>query len=580
MNFFTGADLYDIFYIVYAVGVLLSIVCIIIVSFQRPSVEQKLLMLISVCSSVIWLGYFATLTAQNIDLSVFGTKLNYLGSCNVQIVFLMFFLRYYKMTIKKWMLALLGGFGIVMTLIIVTFDHHTLYYKSYYLDQSGIIPKLVKEYTPLHNAYIAMVLSYGLLSFLIYLFHITKNKNVNKIHSTLLLLIILCPSISYILEKLSGSVLELVPWGLTITNIFLIYLVSRAKISDINILAREYVFDTIDDALVIMDEKFRFKGANPLARQIFPEIESFVLDCNLQKHSKEVWGIINYHMTTTIADKTFVDCEEKKYQPSLKKVIDVRGLKGYVLWLKDITAERNSYMLLETYQNNLKNDVNKKTEQLQKMQEQMVYGFAALVENKNMVTGGHIKRTSEYVDAIARELKKEGYFTDVLTDNYMEKLHLVAPLHDIGKVSIPETILDKPTKLSVEEYEIIKTHSKNGAKIIEQTMGKTGDDEYISMAKEVAAYHHEKWNGFGYPEGLSGENIPLHARIMAVADVFDALVSDRPYKNAYPIDIAFRIIEEESGNHFDPIVAGAFLRIRPSIENLHHQLCDINFDNF
>ena len=236
-------------------------------------------------------------------------------------------------------------------------------------------------------------------------------------------------------------------------------------------------------------------------------------------------------------------------------------------------------MLLETYQNNLKNDVNKKTEQLQKMQEQMVYGFAALVENKNMVTGGHIKRTSEYVDAIARELKKEGYFTDILTDSYMEKLHLVAPLHDIGKVSIPETILDKPTKLSAEEYEVIKTHSKNGAKIIEQTMGKTGDDEYISMAKEVATYHHEKWNGFGYPEGLSGENIPLHARIMAVADVFDALVSDRPYKNAYPIDIAFRIIEEESGNHFDPIVAGAFLRIRPSIEHLHHHLSDMNFDN-
>ena len=319
MNFFTGADLHNILYLVYGVGVLLSIVCIIIVAFQRPSVEQKLLMLISVCSSVIWLGYFATFSAQNIDLSVFGTKLNYLGSCNVQIVLLMFFLRYYKMTIKKWMLTLLGSFGIVMTLIIITFDQHTLYYKSYYFDQSGIIPKLVKEYTPLHNAYIAMVLSYGILAIIIYLFHITKNKNVNKVHSTLLLFVILCPSISYILEKISGSVFELVPWGLSITNVFLIYLVSRGKISDINILAREYVFDTIDDALVIMDDKFRFKGANPLARQIFPEIESFTLDCSLEKHSKDVWGIVNYHLTTTIADKTFVDCDEKNISQVLKK---------------------------------------------------------------------------------------------------------------------------------------------------------------------------------------------------------------------------------------------------------------------
>lgn len=141
-----------------------------------------------------------------------------------------------------------------------------------------------------------------------------------------------------------------------------------------------------------------------------------------------------------------------------------------------------------------------------------------------------------------------------------------APLHDIGKINISDTVLNKPGRLTAEEFEIIKTHSAEGGKIIRQTLTNIESEEYLKMAEDMAMYHHEKWNGSGYPAHLAGEQIPLAARIMAVVDVFDALTSKRVYKDAFSIDKAFQIMEESSGSHFDPAIVGEFLSMRDEIE--------------
>lgn len=205
---------------------------------------------------------------------------------------------------------------------------------------------------------------------------------------------------------------------------------------------------------------------------------------------------------------------------------------------------------------------------LQAHNREMVMGFATLVENKDGSTGGHIRRTTTYVEMLARELKKRDLYSDELTEDYISNLVMAAPMHDIGKIAIPDAILQKPGKLTDEEYSVMKTHSEKGGKIIEETFKTMGDDEYGKIAYQVARYHHEKWNGRGYPDGLVQNDIPLCARIMAVADVFDAVSAKRCYRDAMPLDKCFEIIQNGRGQDFDPFIADVFLDMKEGITNI------------
>lgn len=198
-------------------------------------------------------------------------------------------------------------------------------------------------------------------------------------------------------------------------------------------------------------------------------------------------------------------------------------------------------------------------ERVSGMQSGMITFMAEVVENRDDNTGGHIRRTAEYVACIAKELKAQEIYCDILTDRYVSDMVVAAPLHDIGKIHIPDAILNKPGKLTAEEFEVMKTHTTAGEELLTHAKAELGESDYLNMALEMAAYHHEWWNGKGYPYGISGEEIPLCARIMAVADVFDALTSKRCYKDAMPLEKAYAIIREDSGTHFDPAVVEAFL---------------------
>lgn len=210
--------------------------------------------------------------------------------------------------------------------------------------------------------------------------------------------------------------------------------------------------------------------------------------------------------------------------------------------------------------------------ELAKYHNEMVMGFATLVESKDGSTGGHIKRTTAYVKLLSAELAKRGLYQDILTKDYIANLCKAAPMHDIGKIGVPDLVLQKPGKLNDEEYEIIKKHAPEGGRIIKETFCHLGNKEYSEIAFQVANYHHEKWNGKGYPEGLSRKDIPLCARIMAVADVFDAVSEKRCYRDAMPLDKCFEIIQNGSGQDFDPVVAEVFLDIREKVEQIYKEI--------
>ena len=209
--------------------------------------------------------------------------------------------------------------------------------------------------------------------------------------------------------------------------------------------------------------------------------------------------------------------------------------------------------------------------ELSRFHSETVMSFANLIENRDNNTGGHIKRTSRYVGLIAEELLARNYYTEILTKDYITNLLKAAPMHDIGKISVPDAILQKPGRLTDEEFKVMKLHAENGGNIIRETFRNLRDEEYRKMAFEVARYHHEKWNGRGYPDGLIGQDIPLCARIMAVADVFDAVSEKRCYRDAMPLDRCFEIIREGSNRDFDPLIAEVFLDIRSKVEQVHSE---------
>ena len=193
------------------------------------------------------------------------------------------------------------------------------------------------------------------------------------------------------------------------------------------------------------------------------------------------------------------------------------------------------------YNEELERQVQEKTAHIHKIQRSIITGIASMVESRDNSTGGHIKRTSECVRVFAELISKDDRFPT--TEQFLDAVVRSAPKHDLGKIAVDDVILRKPGKFTPEEYAVMKTHSEKGAKIVEEVLKGVEDDYFVQIAINVAHYHHEKWDGTGYPMGIGGIEIPLEARIMALADVFDALVSKRCYKEAFDYDRAFKIIE-------------------------------------
>jgi HD-GYP domain-containing protein (c-di-GMP phosphodiesterase class II) len=233
------------------------------------------------------------------------------------------------------------------------------------------------------------------------------------------------------------------------------------------------------------------------------------------------------------------------------------------------TAARNTVRYIEETQ--------RKSGQLTKMQNGLILVLADMVESRDQCTGDHVYKTAAYTEIILRQMQKEGIYADKLSEAYITEVVNSAPLHDVGKITVSDVILNKPGKLTDEEFHIMQSHTTEGGKIIDKAMALVDEDSgYLNEAKNLALCHHEKWNGKGYPAGLKGEEIPLSARVMAVADVFDALVSRRSYKEPFTIEKALDIIRHDAGTHFDPLVARAFLDAEEEVRSVAKLKMDID----
>ena len=239
--------------------------------------------------------------------------------------------------------------------------------------------------------------------------------------------------------------------------------------------------------------------------------------------------------------------------------------------------------LLANYNDRLSEEVAEKTEDIIQMHNRLILGMATMVESRDNSTGGHIRRTSDVVKILIDEIKKDTgnkknmlmlFGIDGLTEEFCKNIIQAAPMHDLGKIAVDDAVLRKPGKFTDEEYEKMKAHAAEGARIVDSILEGTGNEAFHKVAVNVAHYHHERWDGSGYPEGLKGEEIPIEARIMAVADVYDALVSKRVYKDKFSFEDADNIMMESFGKHFDKRLERYYVSAKPRLEEYYKSMGD------
>ncbi|MCL2634277.1 MAG: response regulator [Oscillospiraceae bacterium] len=250
-----------------------------------------------------------------------------------------------------------------------------------------------------------------------------------------------------------------------------------------------------------------------------------------------------------------IDYISKPFSPPLL----LKRLEVHLLVEKQKKELENQKKELQKYNDNLEEMVKEKTKTIIELQNAVLETVAELVECRDDITGGHIERTQSYLRILFEGLKDKNIYSDEVKEWDLEMLIQSAQLHDVGKISISENILNKPGRLTAEEFDEMKKHTTRGGEIIEHIQERTSEQKFLTFAKTMVLSHHEKWDGSGYPYGLKGTDIPLEGRLMAIVDVYDALVSERPYKKAFSHEEAVRIITEGSGTQFEPALVDLFL---------------------
>jgi len=231
---------------------------------------------------------------------------------------------------------------------------------------------------------------------------------------------------------------------------------------------------------------------------------------------------------------------------------------------------------LERYNHELEELVQEKVRDIEESHLSTILAMVKLTEYRDVGTGMHIERTRTLCSMLAAKLAEHPEYDGLLSPEYAETIYNAAPLHDVGKVGVPDGILLKPGRLTDDEWEIMKTHSEIGAETLREVRRKYVSNAFVNMGIEIARFHHEKWDGSGYPEGRSGEAIPLSARIMAVADVYDALRTRRPYKEPFSHEESFAILQKDSGSHFDPLLVEVFAQLEDEIKDLYNRCADLD----
>ena len=515
------------------------------------------------------LGYMMLGLSTTAEAGLTAMKIIYLGGCFLPFFILYCILDHCMIVVNRWVTLALFLLCIIDFVSILTTDRFGLFYKDYSLEVISGDPVFYRTHGPMHTFFYVVTFLFILLGLIAMVYSWVRKKQVPRTIVVLLSIPYLTCALSWILIKILKPQLEILPVGYVLAQIVYIIIARRALLYDVAETVVDSMVQEESVGFISFDFKYRYLGSNSVARKLIPSLENLAVDGEFGRNESEK-TIIGYleRFKNDPSDNAFVyAADDKFFDATINYLYNSRSICGFIITFKDATESRKYMQLLDKYNEELQSEVNDKTKHIVEMHDNLIMSMAMMVESRDNSTGGHIRRTSEGVRILVDEIKKEG--TTVVSDEFCTNMIKAAPMHDLGKIAVDDSVLRKPGKFTDSEYEEMKKHSTEGAKVIHEILLNTDNDLFKLIAENVAHYHHERWDGSGYPEGKKGAEIPLEARIMAIADVYDALVSKRVYKEAFDFDKADRIIIEGMGTQFDPGLKSAYEKARERLEDYY-----------
>jgi len=518
------------------------------------------------------LGKLTVSLSDTLEMVIWATRFMNVGSvfCPVMLIFIIQNLCGLKM--PRYLKYPFLIFAAVTLGFSLTIGETDWYFTSLGINMEHGYTYLEKEYGPAYYLYPALMVV--CLAFLIYYF-VYALRHRKEISSMAILCICAVPTIVviiYAVELATGSHVSYLSIGYLVGAILMQWLFTRFEMFDLTANLVTALNRVNNFGYIEVDKRYRYVQANSVVKELFPEIEKewqtdrAIPSSDSFLYTEVVSWALNPNYLETAKTLHYND---RYFKVFVRDIVYGRSQRvGYLIELIDRTDEYRYTETIKNYNRNLNEEVAKKTAALRYTRDRLVIGMAEMAESRDESTGSHIKRTSDAVTIFSDYMLAYDNPYD-LSASFLKMVAKGAPMHDLGKVTVADRILQKPGRLTPEEYEEMKKHSEAGAMIVESILRGAGDDQFVDIAKNIAWYHHERWDGKGYPKGLKGEEIPVEARIMALVDVFDALVSQRCYKPPFSYDEAFSIIEKGLGTQFDPELGKVFIRCRGALENLY-----------
>jgi len=523
--------------------------------------------LVFVLVPVVNLGYCLFSRSQTLGEALLANVLTYISGCYLLPIMMFTVFSLCHIRLPRWISVGLLAVNTALFICQLYNGASGLIYQSVDFQRTEDALVFTKVYGPVHIVYYIMIFACFLASIGAMVYSYTRKKQISRKLIFLLFLPVILSIVSFFGGRRLFKGIELIPLSFTLAMVVYLIIVDKMCLYDVTDTAIDSLVQNGDTGFVSVDFKLNYLGSNATAKAVLPELNELTVDRPLARFPAMKDTLLAWleAFRSNEADNTrLLERNNRIYQIQVGYLFDGHRRRGYQLFIIDDTPDRQYINLLANFNDELKREVDEKTAHIVAMHDNLILSMATMVESRDNSTGGHIRRTSEGVRLLTAQIQADGVFA--LSDDFCQDLIKAAPMHDLGKIAVDDAVLRKPGRFTPEEFEKMKAHAAEGARIVHEILKGTDDADFKRIAENVAHYHHERWDGSGYPEGLKGEEIPIEARIMAIADVYDALVSKRVYKESMPFDQANAIIMEGMGKHFDARLEPSYQRARPKLE--------------
>ena len=549
----------------------LILLCIYFVVWDKH--YNVLVTLMFVLVPIIDVGYVLMSMSHNLEGAIIANCFVYIGGAYLSLLIMLCILSLCKIRLPKVITFIFLVLSTVVYSSVMTIGWSGLFYKSVAfetLDGAGFLTR--KVYGPMHTLFVIMLIIYFIIPMIAIIYSLIKKKNVSN-KSLILLFIgeILC-LFGYFGGRILDLNVDLIPATYSMAQVIVLIIVRKIYFYDITGSGIDSIEKRGNIGFISFDTYMNYIGCNNLATEIFPELKELQVDSPVPADSAVNASVCNRikKFELNSEDNTFYKEDGGSiYKITVNHLVSRKKKCGYQIMITDDTENQKYITLLDNFNIQLQQQVDEKTKHIVAMHDNLILSMATMVESRDNPTGGHIRRTSDVIKILTDVISKDNSLG--LSETFIRNLVKAAPMHDLGKIAVDDQILRKPGKFTPEEFDIMKTHAAEGGRIVHEILKNTEDREFALLAENVAHYHHERWDGSGYPEGLKGEQIPIEARIMAIADVYDALVSKRVYKERMSFEKADSIIMEGMGKHFDKALEPYYVAARSLFEKYYKE---------